>query len=144
MEHAGFPLGVNITADGVQQSINKNCETRQLLIIELAGIPFGEMNFKIDGDKADFGIKICVKTMQNKGIGQVLLNALFEYLFGLGIAKITCDTNPNNTRARHFYEHKMGMKLVKIKENCWVNQIGEPQGAVLFEITREQFKAKYD
>ena len=140
MEHAGFPLGLNITEERIKQSIDKNCDTKQLLIMEFEDIPFGEISFSIENNQANFGIKICEKTMRNKGIGPVVLKALFQYLFDLGVEKICCDTNPNNARARHFYENKMGMKQVEIKENCWKNQIGEPQGVVLFEITKEEFE----
>jgi len=140
MEHAGFPLGLNTTAEKVQKSIAKSSEVYQLLIMEFEGIPFGEMTFSIENNVADFGIKICVKTLRNKGVGPVVLKALFQYLFDLGVEKICCDTNPNNARARHFYENKMGMKQVKIKENCWTNQLGEPQGIVFFEITKEEFE----
>lgn len=140
MAHAGFPLGLNITEEQVLKNIVKSCETKQLLIMQLDGIPFGEMSYTIDGNNADFGIKICIPTMRGQGIGELALTTLFEYLFSLGIEKITCDTNLNNKGSQNFYENKMGMRKVKVCENCWKNQLGELQSTVFFEITKNEFE----
>ena len=140
MAHAGFPLGLNTSISKIEQSIEKKSENNQLLIMELDGIPFGEMNFKINDDIAEFGIKICNKNLHSKGIGKAFLTKLFEYLFNERNCNIIkCDTDLKNKGSQNFYENKMNMRKVKIINNCFTNQIGELCSAVLFEITKEEF-----
>lgn len=140
MAHAGFPLGVNTTKEKVENTIAKNSELRELLIIEIDKIPVGEMNYKIADDVAEFGIKICNKDFQNKGYGTAILKQLFKFLFNeKNVQKIWCDTNITNIRSQFVYENKLKMRRTKTLYNCGENQIGEKYTATVFEITRQEF-----
>ena len=140
MAHAGFPLGLQITIDKVKESIAKNDENRQLLIIYIEDMPIGEMNYTNNDGVYSFGIKICNKTYQNNGYGTEILKHLFEYLFNVKNAKkITCDTNLKNIRAQYIYENKLHMKRVKTSYKSWKNQIGELCSATFFEISKEDY-----
>ena len=140
MGHAGFPLGLKTTIDKVCENISQNNEFRELGIIEINNIPVGEINYKIENNCADFGIKICNKNYQNGGFGTKILKMFFDYLFKVkNVDKITCDTNLKNIRAQLVYEKKMGMRRIKTEYNCWTDQVGERQSATFFEITKEQY-----
>ena len=139
MDHAGFPLGLNTNPKQIKEIIAKKNANNELLIMELNEIPFGEISFKIEDNIASFGIKICVKTLRGKGIGQALLTTLFLYLFERNISLIKCDTNLKNIGAQNFYQNKMHMRKSKTIENCWTNQIGELQSTAFFEITKDEF-----
>ena len=142
MAHAGFPLGLNTTIDKIKENIKKNCDTRELMLIEVDGLPVGELNYKIKDNIADFGIKICNKTFQNVGLGPIILNKLFKYLFEeKNVDKITCNTNLNNIRSQLVYEKKMQMKRTQTLYNSWINQIGERCSVTFFEITKKDFNS---
>lgn len=140
MAHAGFPLGLNTTKENVLQNISKNDDKRELLIVEIDGVPVGELNYKIKGKIADIGIKICVKEYQNGGYGTEILKHFYKTLFTeKNINKITCDTNLKNIRAQCVYENKLKMKRVKTVYNCFENQVGEKCSATFFEISKKDF-----
>ena len=141
MEHAGFPLGVGTTEDKVKgKNIATISSNKQLLIVEVDNKPVGEMNYKIDNNIANFGIKICDVKYQGAGLGTKLLTMLFNHLFfTLNCNKITCDTNLKNIRAQHVYKDKMHMTQTKTLVNCWTNQVGELQSTVFFELTKEDY-----
>lgn len=135
MAHAGFPLGLNTTIEKVQSNIEKNSDTFQLLILEFNNQPIGEMNYTLEGNVADFGIKICVDSFQEKGLGTYSLQLLIDYLFNkIGCDKVICDTNLKNIRAQYVYENKLKMKKTKILYDSWKNQLGELQSTVFFEL----------
>ena len=71
MTHAGFPLGLNTTAEEIKNQIAKDTdETRRRLIIEYQGQSIGEMSYHNMGNHvADIGIKICEASFQEKRIG---------------------------------------------------------------------------
>lgn len=141
MEHAGFPNGLGIDEKRVLESIARSNAEHQLLIMEFDGLKIGEMNYTLKDKIASFGIKICEQEFQEKGIGTVLLNMLFEHLFDdKKCLKITCDTNLNNERAQNVYENKMNMKKVKVLKDCFKNQLGQLQSAVLFEIEKNDYE----
>jgi len=143
MAHAGFPNGLNETPEKVRESITKNSdETFRLHIIENNGIPIGEMNYHNNGDGvAQIGIKICDFTLQEKGLGTTLLIMFIDALFSqYGYNKIILDTNVKNERAQHVYENKVGFKRVRVNENCWIDQLGEPQSAIDYELLKEDWK----
>lgn len=72
-------------------------------------------------------------------MGKILLSMLISSLFNdLGYEKIVLDTNLKNKRAQHVYE-KLGFQRLRIVENSWVDQLGEPQSAVLYEMKKEDF-----
>lgn len=140
MAHAGFPLGAQTTLEKVKNSISKNTESKQLLIIYCEKIPIGEMNYQEENNVYSLGIKICNKMFQNNGYGTEILKQFFNYLFTKKNAeKITCDTNLKNIRAQFVYENKLKMKRVKTTYNSWTNQIGELCSATFFEITKKDF-----
>ena len=76
--------------------------------------------------------------MQERGLGRIALSLLIGELFSMGFPKIVLDTNLNNTRAQHVYE-KLGFQKVAIRENSWTDQLGNPQSAVDYELTPENF-----
>lgn len=69
MAHAGFPLGLNTSAEKInKQFLNDSDEKKRTLIIEYKNLPIGEMNYKYQGDLVyDIGIKICEFQYQDKG-----------------------------------------------------------------------------
>ena len=107
MAHAGFPNGLGTTAEKVWEEIGSDSDdTRRRLIMEADNVPIGEMSYCNRGNKtAEIGIKICDFSMQDKGLGKILLSMLISYLFEeMGYEKIFLDTNLKNKRAQHVYE----------------------------------------
>lgn len=141
MAHAGFPKGVGTTAEEVAQKLTGEADrVHRRIILELAGRPIGEMNYRDLGeDTAEIGIKICVTAEQNHGLGRRALSLLIRYLFEeLGYGKIVLDTNRNNLWAQHVYE-SLGFRKVAIHENAWTDQLGEKQSSVDYELLPEAF-----
>lgn len=141
MAHAGFPNGLGTTPEKVAEDIRSDTDdTRRRLIIEYDGTPVGEMNYRNKGDNtAEIGIKICDFSMQDKGLGKILLSMLISSLFeDMGYDKIVLDTNLKNKRAQHVYE-RLGFKKLRVAENSWYDQLGEPQSAVEYEMRKEDF-----
>ncbi len=139
MAHAGFPKGLNTTAEAVIHQIETEDDTRRRLIIEINGIRVGEMSFYIKDTTADIGIKICDFSGQEKGYGTKALKMLIEYLFsGKGVDKIHLDTNLNNTRAQHVYE-KIGFVRTRINIDAWKDQLGDLQTFVEYELEKYDF-----
>ena len=135
MAHAGFPLGLDTTDEEIVESLRGDSdETRRRHIIELDGEPIGEMNYRLLEDgAAEIGIKICRADKQEKGYGKRLLRMFINGLFEMGATKIVLDTNLKNTRAQHVYE-TLGFRKVRINENAWTDQLGEPQTSVDYEM----------
>ena len=140
MAHAGFPNGLGITAEKIQEQIESDSDdTKRRLIIECKGAAIGEMSYYNQGNNiAEIGIKICNPVYQEKGLGRVILSMLIGELFSLGYAKIILDTNLKNTRAQHVYE-MLGFQKVRINENSWTNQVGEVQSSVDYELVHNNF-----
>jgi len=144
MSHAGFPNGLNEQPAKIRESLAKDSdETRRRHIIENNGTPIGEMNYSNKGEGvAQIGIKICDFTQQEKGLGTTLLIMFIDALFShYGYYKIILDTNTKNKRAQHVYENKLGFKRVKVRENSWVDQLGEPQSYIDYELLKEDWKS---
>lgn len=138
MAHVGY-LGT--TAEEVAQKLAGDADrVHRRIILELAGKPIGEMNYRDLGeDTAEIGIKICVTAEQNHGLGRRALSLLIRYLFEeLGYGKIVLDTNLNNLRAQHVYE-SLGFRKVAIHENAWTDQLGEAQSSVDYELLPAEF-----
>ena len=77
--------------------------------------------------------------MQDKGLGKILLSMLISCLFEqMGYEKIFLDTNLKNKRAQHVYE-RLGFKRLRVAENSWYDQLGDPQSAVEYEMYKEDF-----
>ena len=140
MAHAGFPLGLGTNAKETEEKIAKDSDdTRRRLIIEYQKHKIGEMNYTVkENCTAEIGIKICEQEYQNNGLGKIVLSLLIRELFSKGYCKIILDTNLNNKRAQHVYE-KLGFRKVRICENSWKDQLGEPQSAVDYELMPEEF-----
>ena len=134
MAHAGFPNGLGTTEEEVAEDIGTGA-----LIIEEAGKPIGEANYRIVDDKvAEIGIKICVFDCQNRGIGKIVLSMLIRYLFDNGFDKIVLDTNMKNKRAQRVYE-SLGFRKVRVNIDSWTDQVGKLQSSVDYELVEKDF-----
>ena len=134
MAHAGFPNGLGTTEEEVAEDIGTGA-----LIIEEAGKPIGEANYRIVDDKvAKIGIKICETDCQNRGLGRIILSMLISWLFEQGFEKIVLDTNLTNLRAQHVYE-SLGFRKLRINYDSWTDQLGNKQSAVDYELTEDNF-----
>ena len=144
MEHAGFPNGLGTSVDEIKKQLeNKNTGNltknhRHIIIYK--NIPIGEMNYhEINHDSCEIGIKICDFSMQNKGLGKVILSLFIDALFNdYGYKKIILDTNLNNLRAQHVYE-QLGFKKIRVNENSWKDQLGNLQSSVDYELVKDSF-----
>lgn len=134
MAHAGFPNGLGTTEEEVAEDIGAGA-----LIIEEAGKPIGEANYRIVDDKvAEIGIKICVFDCQNRGIGKIVLSMLIRYLFDNGFDKIVLDTNLENKQAQRVYQ-SLGFRKVRVNIDSWTDQIGKLQSSVDYELVEKDF-----
>lgn len=134
MAHAGFPNGLGTTEEEVAEDIGTGA-----LIIEEAGKPIGEANYRIVDDKvAEIGIKICVFDCQNRGIGKIVLSMLIRYLFDNGFDKIILNTNLENKRAQRVYE-SLGFRKVRVNMDSWTDQRGRLQSSVDYELVETDF-----
>ncbi|NLY19702.1 MAG: GNAT family N-acetyltransferase [Tissierellia bacterium] len=147
MEHAGFPKGLNLSLEETIKNI-KSWENKldELCIIEIDGIPIGELNFKIKGDTAYPGWKICEKEYQNIGYGPKVINLLLNFIFSdvdinslETICEISWDTMAENTRAQYVYEEKIGARKTDLKRNHWKDQLGNWRDTIYYAINREEF-----
>lgn len=152
MAHAGFPNGLGTNEEKVQKQIAADSDdTRRHLVIWYDGNRIGEMSYANLGDSleetgedtienrtADIGIKICNSTFQEKGLGKIVLSMLIRELFSRGYTKIVLDTNLKNKRAQHVYE-RLGFQKVDVRMDAWIDQVGEKQSAVDYELTKEHF-----
>ncbi len=137
MAHAGFPNGLGTTPEEVAAKIRTDSDnTGRRLIIELDGLPIGEMSYRrTDGNSAEIGIKICDFSKQEKGYGKRLLSMLIKELFKMDFEVIKLDTNLNNKRAQHVYE-ELGFKKLRINIDAWTDQLGVPQSTVDYELRK--------
>ena len=145
MAHAGFPNGLGTTVERIIQSLATNSdETKRVLIIEVEGVPVGEMSYTNYGDQiAAIGIKICVTHEQEKGNGTRFLCLLIGTLFAdYGYEKIVLDTNSKNTRAQHVYE-KIGFRRIGERIDAWVDQLGVPQSVIDYEMCKEDWQQRF-
>jgi len=111
------------------------------LILEIDGIPVGEMSYRNKGGgTAEIGIKICTAIQQGKGYGTQFLKMLITALFAGGYETIVLDTNLSNTRSQHVYE-KLGFQKLRVNHDSWTNQLGELQSSVDYELLKSQFSA---
>lgn len=138
MAHAGFPEGLGVTEQEVltQLQTRKDSERKGRLILEIDGVPAGEMSYSaVSEHVAEMGIKICDSSQQNKGIGTQCLGMLIRDLFeAQGFHKIILDANLKNTRAQHVYE-KLGFRKIAVRKNAWADQHGELQTFIDYELT---------
>jgi len=140
MAHAGFPNGLGTDAETVTRQLGRDTEENgRVLIIEKDGVPIGEMSYhNLGGNTAEIGIKICEADQQGRGLGTQCLTMLITRLFIMGYGKIVLDTNLNNLRAQHVYE-KLGFARLRVNENSWKDQLGQPQSSVDYELVPADF-----
>jgi len=144
MEHAGFPNGLVISVEDIENDLAGDTDEKSRRhVIELAGKPIGEMNYRNKGyGVAEIGIKICDFSVHEKGLGTALLSMFIDALFNnYGFTKIILDTNTKNERAQHVYENKLGFKKQRINVNSRYDQSGEPQSSIDYEMTKENWQA---
>ncbi len=140
MAHAGFPLGLGTTTEEIIELLKDTSDGVYRHIILYNEKPIGEMMYGDLGSHiCEIGIKICDATMQNKGLGRKILSLFISELFDvLHFSKVILDTNLNNTRAQHVYE-SLGFQKLRVRKNCWQDQLGNPQSAVDYELSKDQF-----
>ena len=141
MAHAGFPKGINTSEEAIANSLLKDTDdTHRRLILEIDGVPVGEMNYRNKGNQtAEIGIKICDFSKHHQGNGKKFLSLLIQTLFeDLGYTKIVLDTNIKNTVAQNVYDI-LGFKIVSIKENSWKDQEGVLQTSIDYELHVHDF-----
>lgn len=141
MAHAGFPNGLGITEEQVRAKIAEETDdTTRRHIILYQERPVGEMNYRNLGNRqCEIGIKICDASMQNMGLGKMILSIFIQGLFQeLGYELIILDTNLNNKRAQHVYE-RLGFHKVRTNMNSWKDQLGRDQSSVDYELRQEWF-----
>ncbi len=140
MAHAGFPDGIETDRERLITRItdqNSGIQVKNhLLIIELDDDKrIGEMNYREKSEGIyEIGIKICDFGEHNKGYGSVAVNMLIDYLKeDLKAGLIVLDTNLNNDGAQRFYK-ELGFVQTRVMHDCWIDQLGRSQSAVLFEM----------
>ncbi|WP_294351227.1 GNAT family N-acetyltransferase [uncultured Clostridium sp.] len=139
MAHAGFPNGIDTCIDTLKKNLELQTDASKILIIEFDSKSIGEMNYTIEENVAEIGIKICDFAYQNHGYGTTLLKMLINFLFNdMKVKEITLDTNLKNLRAQHVYE-KLGFKKVRVNIDAWENQIHELQSSVDYKLLKEDF-----
>lgn len=140
MAHAGFPMGLGITAEKIISDISTDTdETRRRLILEIGGKAVGEMSYRnLKNGSAEIGIKICETAQQEKGNGRKFLSMLIGRLFSMGYEKIVLDTNLNNERAQHVYE-SLGFRKLRVNIDSWKDQLGNWQSSVDYELIPGEF-----
>lgn len=140
MAHAGFPLGLGITAEEIAEDLTFcSDDTSRCLILSERDIPIGEMNYRFqDASTAEIGIKICVSSCQERGIGKIALSMLIHALFQRGCSRIILDTDLKNTRAQHVYE-TLGFRKLRLNRDSWTNQLGQLESSVDYELKPEDF-----
>ena len=153
MAHAGFPNGLKTTAEKIASDISNSTGCHRL-ILEQYGKPIGEASYRtvpvisaifaliFSAAAAEIGIKICDFTKQEQGLGKIFLTMLISELFRLGYAKIVLDTNLRNKRAQHVYE-RLGFRRLRVNVNSWVNQLGDLQSSVDYELNRNELNCFY-
>lgn len=141
MAHAGWPLGTGQTEAEIAAKIATDDDyNHRRLMIEYDSKAIGEMNYRnVGNNTAELGIKICDFSMQNKGLGKIILSMVIESLFlDFHFEKIVLDTNLNNKRAQHVYE-QLGFKKVAVNIDNWKDQLGNLQSSVDYELIYSNF-----
>lgn len=134
----GFPNGLGTTIRDVAGQIRQKSDEMHIILFEQT--PIGEMNYRnLESGICEIGIKICDENFQNKGLGKLILSIFIQGIFAQpGYQKIVLDTNLANKRAQHIYE-KLGFQKTKTNIDSWVDQLGNKQSSVEYELTKEMF-----
>jgi len=144
MEHAGFPNGLKIDQEelAAKYVINNASGIETLrLMIEYDGKLIGETHYRLIGRRVyDFGIKLCNKEYQNRGIGTQATNLLLTFLINdLQARRVVLSTTPENIRARKVYE-KLGFVETGTDIDSWTDQLGNKRSSVHYELDIDAFK----
>lgn len=142
MAHAGFPKGLGLSMREVEEALLRfeRNPGQQLYSIVYQSVPIGECHYRdLEPGSAEIGLKICQERYQNRGLGRQVLSLLIGYLFERGTVKILVDTNQTNASARHLYG-LLGFRQVGISENAWIDQVGQWQSTVHYELTKTDFQ----
>lgn len=148
MAHAGFPDGLGQSLEQTRQAIAYWESARgELFIIEFDHVPVGECNYRILNEHtAECGWKICETAAQNRGHGTRLIRLMLNYLFTdpalqakTPIYRAIWDTNRNNLRAQHVYEHKIGARRLREQRDAWQDQRGVWQSSVDYEVLKSEY-----
>jgi len=140
MAHAGFPNGLGTTEEKILRQINDRSRKHFLHVILYEDRLIGEMNYRETAPEiCEIGIKICDASMQNRGLGKLILSLFISALFEeCGYQKIILDTNLTNLRAQHVYE-QLGFRKLRVNIDSWIDQLGRPQSSVDYELTKDTF-----
>lgn len=140
MAHAGFPHGLGISEQKIIALLAQDNDQNRRLILEFDQVPVGEMNYRTVAESvAEIGIKICVASKQNRGLGPRYLRLLLDHLFAvMGYQKVILDTNLKNKRAQHVYE-KLGFRQIRTNMDAWQDQDGVWQSSVDYEMTSGEY-----
>jgi len=140
MAHAGFPNGLGTTIEKIISQISDRSTKHYRHVILYQNRLIGEMNYReVAPRTCEIGIKICEPSMQNRGLGKVILSMFISALFReYGYRKIILDTNLTNTRAQHVYE-QLGFQKLRVNIDSWKDQLGNPQSSVDYELTEDSF-----
>ena len=154
MAHAGFPNGLKTTAEKIASDISNSTGCHRL-ILEQYGKPIGEASYRTVPAEADESEQQPGSSAAAAGmlgilfslLGMCALSALvgvmlISELFRLGYAKIVLDTNLRNKRAQHVYE-RLGFRRLRVNVNSWVNQLGDLQSSVDYELNRNELNCFY-
>ncbi|MCL2236221.1 MAG: GNAT family N-acetyltransferase [Defluviitaleaceae bacterium] len=139
MAHAGFPNGLPITDEKIEDNIKTKAGGINLMILEVGGVAIGETHYKDKGDGiCAIGIKICDFSQQGKGYGSRFLTMLIRELFGdLGFTQITLDTGDDNIPAQKTYERQGFVKTGEVIE--WTDSVGEHRKALCYKLDKNNF-----
>ena len=140
MAHAGFPNGLGTSVEEIIAKISDQNSGHYRHVIEHQGKLIGEMNYRdVNPAVCEIGIKICDASMQNKGLGKIILSMFISELFNrYGYQKIQLDTNLTNTRAQHVYE-QLGFRRLRVNKDSWKDQLGRLQSSVDYELVPDHF-----
>ena len=140
MAHAGFPNGLGISEESIIRKLEDQSDRHYRHVILYQNKLIGEMNYRETvPDVCEIGIKICDASMQNRGLGKIILSLFIRTLFGeCGYRKNILDTNLANTRAQHVYE-QLGFQKLRVNIDSWKDQLGQPQSSVDYELTEKDF-----
>ena len=140
MAHAGFPNGLQTDKEWLSNELIKQnneplCKHQRLVIEKYNQEPIGEMSFREkESTVFEIGIKICNFKEHSKGYGERAIRLLIAFLKEeMKGTKIILDTNLTNTGAQRFYK-RLGFTQTEIRYDCWTDQLGKLQSAILFEM----------
>jgi len=140
MVTAGFPNGLDVKDEDIVRQIEGH--SIKLLVLEADGEAIGEMHYKDEGEQtASFGIKIYSKEKRGQGLGSRFIQMLLAELFNNhGCERIIVDAAIRNIAAQRTYQG-IGFKEVQVVMGSWVDQLGQSQGHIDYELIKANFQA---